>query len=701
MTRYTPLCTFSIGLVLLAACGDDAPATDIANDTADVADTDDTAFVAGVCLGDTDSEFLHALGCLEDFENLASAPIDASIPGARSVKVVYDRVNPTPLHFQDSVTYSIHYQFASAHLSGRGLPLVGSLASFNTTEYYAPDRRFILGAVTYYEGADVWVLEISPYDTASAAMVEELFDSIRANTFFGGELAFHPTSEAVTTMAGSLPSDIPIVTTDTIYAGVEYQPLNLAVAYGRLTFVTAAELESTYVPYRDIVVLDEVPNDISVVSGIITEQFQTPLSHINVLSQNRKTPNMALRGARSNETLRALEGQWVRLEVGANAWSVTAATLEESDLWWESHKPEPVVLPAVDLSVTDLRDIEDVTPELEGESLRDSLVKSVLAFGGKAAHYSILAKTPGVPLRKAFAIPAFYFVDFMETHGLYEVLSELEADPDFQNDPAVRDQKLAWFRAQMMTATVDTDFQRALKTKLSLEYPGESMRFRSSTNSEDLDGFPCAGCYESHTGDPSDWNDVLLAIKATWASVFLFRTYEERTYYGVDHASVVMPLLVHHNFPDESANGVALTANPFDTSGAQPGFYVNVQVGGDNEVVHPWPGTTSDELIIQGSQNGDGSVTYISRSSMVADGETVLTDVQLAELANALTAIHTRFSEAYGPAAGNTGWYAMDIEFKYESEVGLAGSVDPANSGEGATPTLVIKQARPHPGRGQ
>ena len=59
----------------------------------------------------------------------------------------------------------------------------------------------------------------------------------------------------------------------------------------------AAELETTYVGFRDIVVLDAMPNDISVVAGIITEEFQTPLSHINVLARNRGTPNMGLRNA--------------------------------------------------------------------------------------------------------------------------------------------------------------------------------------------------------------------------------------------------------------------------------------------------------------------------------------------------------------------------------------------------------------------
>jgi hypothetical protein len=52
-------------------------------------------------------------------------------------------------------------------------------------------------------------------------------------------------------------------------------------------------------------VLDQAPNDISVVQGLITQEFQTPLSHVNVLSQNRHTPNMGLRGALTNPELLA------------------------------------------------------------------------------------------------------------------------------------------------------------------------------------------------------------------------------------------------------------------------------------------------------------------------------------------------------------------------------------------------------------
>lgn len=633
-------------------------------------------------------EYVTHVGCTEDFLALASEPLDVTLPGARSVKVVEDHADGDALYFQNSVLYKIHYDFASTHLSGGDLPIVPQLADFNTTEYFAPDRRFNLGAVTYYDGPKVWALEIAPYDTASADMITTLFRSVAKNAFFGPLLVFHPTSEAVALEAAKLPADIPVKTTDDLYAEIDYQPLSLGSAMGRLRFLKASQLDTEYVSYQDILVLDEAPNDISVIQGLVTQEFQTPLSHVNVLSQNRHTPNMGLRNAMSNSELRALEGELVELTVGASEWSVHTVTQAEAEAFWEAHKPDPVVLPAVDLSVTDLRDIEEVTPEpAGGESLRDAIKDAVLAFGGKAAHYSILARTDDVPVAKAFAVPVFYYDQFMKENGFYDQIEALLADPDFQTDASVRDQQLHAMRDAMMVAPVNADFQAALKAKIEAEYPGGKMRFRTSTNSEDLDGFPCAGCYESHTGDPSDWEDVLDAIRETYASAWLFRTFEERSYYGIAHDSVGMALLVHHNFPDEEANGVAVTNNPFDPSGLDPAFYVNVQYGGDYEVVAPPPGVTSDQFLYYFHQPNQ-PISYLEHSSIIPEGQTVLSTKQVHSLGLALDAIHTRFSPAYGPASGNQGWYAMDVEFKFD---------DDANPGQPAT--LYVKQARPYPGR--
>jgi hypothetical protein len=633
-------------------------------------------------------EFLKHIGCTADFKALASAPLDSTLPGARSVKVVLDQADGDALYFQNSVLYQIHYAFASTHLSGNGLPIVSALADFNSVEYYRPDRRFMLGAVTFYDEPKVWALEVAPYDTASAAMITKLHKAVQSAAFFGPGLSFHPTSDSVKTTAAKL-SGIPVITTDQLYASIDYQPLTVATAYGRLVFAKAAELESTFLSYQDIVVLDQAPNDISVVQGIITQEFQTPLSHLNVLSRNRHAPNMGLRNALSNEKLLALEGKLVKLDVGLLQWNIREATAEEARAYLDAHMPTPMTLPAMNLDVRGLVDIEDVAPDPPaGGSLREAIKTAVLAFGGKAAHYSVLAQLDDVPVRKAFAIPVYYYWKFMTDNGFFDRVDALMADTQFTTDPAVRSAKLQQMRDDMKKAPLDPDLEAALKAKLAADYPGLAMRFRTSTNSEDLDGFPCAGCYESHTGDPADWEDVRGAIRESFASTWLFRTFEERTYYGIDHKSVGMALLVHHNFPNEDANGVAVTCNPFDVSGLDPAFYVNVQYRGDVEVVHPAFGTSSDQFLLYFDQPNQPT-SYLAHSNLIPAGTTVLSARQIHQLGLALNAIHERFSAAYGPAAGNLGWYAMDVEFKFDHEAAPS-----------EAPALYIKQARSYPQAG-
>jgi len=672
----------------LAGCGDESPGT---GGAADAAPPDAMQVLEGAC-AITDPaaapDSLAQLACADDFGALASAPLDQTLPGARSVKVVLDQEDGDALYFQNSQKFEIHYAFVSTHLSGNGLPVVGTLADFNTTQYFSPDRRFLLGAITYYEQPKAWVLELAPYDTASAAMIEKVFLAAKHAAFFGPQLAFHPTSDALARTAAQLPASIPVMTTDQIYAGIDYQPLSLGTAVGRLHFTTATALASEYLSYQDIVILDEAPNDISVVQGIVTEAFQTPLSHINVLSRNRHTPNMGLKHALTNADLRAFDGQLVKLEVSADAWHVSAVTEAEAEDWWTTHAPTPVTLPAMDLGQTAIVDIDEVTPEpATTTGLRAAIKGAVLAYGGKAAHYSLLHRTADVPVRDAFAVPIYYYDQFMRDNGFYARVEAMQQDPQFLTDPATRDTQLAALRADILVAPLDPAFVAALQVKVA-EYalPGvRKLRFRSSSNSEDLDGFPCAGCYNSYSGAVDDLADIEDAIRKVYADVWLFRTFEERSYYGVDQESVGMGLLVHENYSDEEANGVAVTANPFDVSGNDPAFYVNVQLGGDVEVVAPPAGVSSDQILYYFSQPNQPAA-YLSHSSIIATGATVLSTTQLHQLGVALDAIHKRFSPAYGPAAGNTGWYAMDIEFKFDDEA------DPTMPA-----TLYVKQARPYP----
>jgi pyruvate, water dikinase len=65
----------------------------------------------------------------------------------------------------------------------------------------------------------------------------------------------------------------------------------------------------------------------------------------------------------------------------------------------------------------------------------------------------------------------------------------------------------------------------------------------------------------------------------------------------------------------------------------------------------------------------------------------VLTPRQTFALGTALRAVHEHFKPVYGPKRAGD-WYGLEVDFKFDGP-------------PGAEPALVIKQARPHPGRGK
>lgn len=687
-----------------AACGDDLPATpgdDTTSGTSSTGELPGSSTTVAVdstassSAGETESEWVcqitegnaqdysQQLGCEEDFAALSSLPLDASIAGARSIKTVIDRADGDALYFTNSRCYPIHWNFATAFLSGNGLPPVPDLGTFNSIEYYSPNRRFLLGAVTHYEGPAKYAYELSPYDTADVAMIEQAYRQIRDSSWYGEELVFHPTSAAIEALVPMLADDIVVLTTDELFADVQYQPYNLGESLGRLAFYTAEEVAGSYIPFRDIAVLDAVPIDISITAGIITSEFQTPLSHINVLSVNRGTPNMGLRGASDDPELRALEGKNVRLVVDAFGYTIEEVTQEEADAWWEKNRPDPLSVPPIDLAWTDLTDMEDIVAD-DAADLGDAIDLGISRFGAKGTNYAALYDMDHeiVPIQDGFSIPFHYYDQFMTENGFWDQVLELESQPEWA-DPEYREEQLLALQAAMRAAPVDPVVVGDVITKFQGKFPGlTKIRFRSSTNAEDLGTFTGAGLYSSNTGEignPSDGVDA--AMRETWLSIWNPRAYEERGYYGIDHHACAMALLTTPNFPNEEANGVAITNNIFDTTGVEPAFYVNVQIG-ENEVVQPELGVLPDAYLHYFYYPGE-PITYITHSNLIPPGQTVLNATQIHDLGVALDAIHKHFLPVYG----NDGeWYGMDIEFKFDDKD------DP-----GGPPTLFVKQARPFP----
>jgi len=641
MPASVVLCTATLAL---SACGGETP--------------------EAVCDGSGAQPSRAALHCEAEWLAQAARPLDAALPGARTIKTIVDR-SPAPgapaIHYLDTNVYPLHSKFAIERL---GWPQAAPFVE----QYFSADRRFLLGSVTHYEEPDVWAYELAPYDTASAEMIADAFHALAGAAYFGDRLKFHPTSEAQATRAG----DLPVVTTDAIYAGTSYQPLNLGDTYAQVHVLTAAELATEYVGPRELVVLDHVPNDLTVVAGVVTHDFQTPLSHVNVLSQQRGTPNMGLRGAAA--AFAPHDGKWVHLHVGAFEWSVVPVSADEAETWWQAHRPPPSPIADPDYSVTELLDVDDVG------------VADVARVGGKAANYGELRRTTGVRVRDGLVVPMFRYQQFLQQNGFDVEIAALLADPDFRADGNVRRTRLAALQTRMRAAPVDATFLAALEARLSSDFPATRMKFRSSTNAEDLERHTGAGLYDSQAGQPGDpTRPVDVALRTVWASTWNFRAFEERSYSGIDHLKVAMAVLVAPSFSDEVANGVAITANLYDFApGGEDAFYVNAQVG-ETSVVQPDPQIVADQLVYYFFHSGDPA-TYYTHSSLLPAGQaSVLTRAELFDLGQQLAAIRTHFTPLYAAPAG---WarLPMDVEWKLVADA----------SGR----HIEVKQARPYPGRG-
>ena len=208
---------------------------------------------------------------------------------------------------------------------------------------------------------------------------------------------------------------------------------------------------------------------------------------------------------------------------------------------------------------------------------------------------------------------------------------------------------------------------------MQAEFPeGTSIRARSSTNNEDLEGFNGAGLYESYTHHPDEGHFSKTA-KQVWAGLWTYRAFEERSFWRIDHFTAAMGILIHPNFSNEIANGVGVTTNPYAPNSNWDGHYVNVQLG-ENLVTNPDVNSVPEEYTI-GDLSGDVEIEiqYIRFSSLMPEGQTILSREQTLELNDVMTIIDDHFREKYSDPQ-----LAMELEFKID------------HSGQ-----LFVKQVRP------
>jgi len=655
-------------------------------------------------------EYLETLCTAADFHWISAARSGSQVERfSKYTLPVTD--GPGPLGavvFQNTRLFSLHQDFLTTVFpecfSGLTPKEYSDMVGVRNT------RLYFVGALSRLQtpqgllyGFSVFAEFNDALESLSAEEVKAIYDRLRL-AFHLEPFAYAPSSRAAIEVARTWQAPgFPVYIDNASTPTSAYVAYTKGVAFGRVTILTPQEFDNANrngtLSSQVIAVLAEAPRDIEgVVAAVVTAEPQGELSHVAVRTNRRGTPNAYISDALEEFT--PLDGKLVRFEVGEASYRVEEATQEDAEAWWAANQRSLSVLPTLDRDYQEFATLDEIATM----SLAAPTFPVEARFGGKASNLARLQAILGGEWseyqEKGFAIPMRYYLDFLRSNRILsaldvsrevtyeEYLEELFADAEFLTNPRFRYDALENLRERMRNqGWVDEDLVQQLAAKIVAVF-GSSIsrvRFRSSSNVEDAVEFNGAGLYDSTSvcaqddldgghGGPShcdvlrdDERGVARGLKAVWASLWNFRAYEERAFYGIPQEITAMGVLVSRAFPDERVNGVAFTGNP--TKLGDRRYVVTAQMG-EESVVTPEPGVLAEKDILEVE---DGKMVRITRavaSSLVQSGSYVLSDDELRELGSLLWHMDQQYPVDTGEHQRED--LLLDVEFKIERTGELA-----------------------------
>jgi len=505
--------------------------------------------------------FLDRVGSRADFDRLARVYYRGRFYALPHMMFVIDRQAGRRVYYVDSNSYRFHKDFVNAsYLSlERG-------RAFYENNYLKRDRRFLLGTVAYQATANRFTYEFWEGDRLTKELLKEAHGALSRS--FYAPLFFKPNSPAHDQAARELSeaegTALPVLSAGELARDREYQPLNLGAGIGQLRIIDRLAPD-TVIDRNQIVIFKEVPVQVTPLSGMITTEPASPLSHVNMLAKSWSIPNACIRNA--DKLFKQLEGKYVRLEVMEDEYRLVPADVKDVDerqRQWV--RRAGLVTPPADLVYSGLAD------------LKDQRARDARRFGAKSANLGELigARLANVVIPHGFTVPFRRYQEFIRRNDLEERISSVVEEDRFVHDPAYRKERLALIRRWIQGGRHDEGLRREVLDKVRAGYAGKGLFVRSSTNAEDLPNFSGAGLYSTvpnvRTGD-----QLMEAIKTVWASVWNYEAYEARESFGMNHFGVFPAVLVQEGINADSA-GVAITADPFNRRDREA-VYINAKRG--------------------------------------------------------------------------------------------------------------------------
>ncbi|TPX61582.1 hypothetical protein SpCBS45565_g07216 [Spizellomyces sp. 'palustris'] len=530
--------------------------------------------------------------------------------------------------------HQYHYNFASKYLKDFSL----DVDTFNDNTYFTQNKTFYAGVLRAYTLRDQTFVgfQFYPQDVLSEETILHAARVLRmqAPTL---DVRFVATGsqQTVVTIKHLLDElKIPALTFDTILGDMSYSPIVQGTSYGTLRLRPA---ENATTP-RDIVILDVLPLYLSVLSGVITTQFQDANSHVSLKSRERGTPDCYLKSASTDPAILALVDKPVKFTVGPLNATIEGATQEEVDGYHNAlnAKKQPIIM-NYDKTFDQVVTYDTLCPRSNAFTDAAVCMANKNIFGSKAANLAFLAHPTalgrasengtlsaqyGYDLSpEGFAIPFKFYDDFVnlpENANLKSAIDNLQASVNQDKlakaelTKAVADLQNLFYSAKIPQAVLDKVTAAAAALAGKIGDPKLNLKFRSSASAEDIEGFDGAGLYSSFsvklnekdvtspcTYDPvkDDMNPKRIdcALRGVYASLYNVRGVEERRFARIE-GGITMGIAVVPKYAHESpikANSVIVTKIQEATQRDLAGYTIGSQEL-NGLVTNPEPGSLAE-----------------------------------------------------------------------------------------------------------